>query len=231
MPELKKVLIVNPPADGIVFRDLYHTFTSKAAYVWEPADLLILSGSLGRAYHVTLRDCVGGGMDADGLMASLADHARFDLIVSLVGSLTLDTDVAILGRLRQRFTGARVVTVGDFVREKGAQFLRDYPVADACLLDITTDNLVEVLTGWDTLEGPQDNFVIRMKHPLPDGFVHQLNEEFENLLDGGDITQVLEALPEEAGEFAELPRLVFAYDKKSAGRLRQLINRINDCEG
>jgi len=76
-----------------------------------------------------------------------------------------------------------------------------------------------------------DNFVIRMKSPLPEGFVQQLNEDFENLLDGGDITQVHSALPEEAGEFADLPRLVFAYDKKSAGKLRQLINRINDFEG
>jgi len=76
----------------------------------------------------------------------------------------------------------------------------------------------------------QDYFVIRMKSPLPEGFVHQLNDEFEALLAGGDIAQKLGALPEEAGECADLPRLVFAYDKKSAGRLRQLINRINDFD-
>ncbi|HRX86488.1 MAG TPA: LOG family protein [Phycisphaerae bacterium] len=76
----------------------------------------------------------------------------------------------------------------------------------------------------------QDNFVIRMKSPLPDGMVHQLNEEFEDLLQGGDIAQTMKALPEEGDEFVDLPRLVFAYDKKSAGRLRHLINTINDYE-
>ncbi|MCB9850706.1 MAG: LOG family protein [Phycisphaerales bacterium] len=76
----------------------------------------------------------------------------------------------------------------------------------------------------------QDDFVIRMKSPLPEAFVEQLNEEYEELMHGGTITQVQGALPEEAGEYADLPRLVFAYDKKSAGRLRQLINAINDHE-
>jgi hypothetical protein len=75
----------------------------------------------------------------------------------------------------------------------------------------------------------QDDLVIRMKSALPDGVVHQLNEEFEDLLQGGSIVQHPGALPEEAGEYADLPRLVFSYDKKSAGRLRMLINAINDA--
>ncbi len=77
----------------------------------------------------------------------------------------------------------------------------------------------------------QDDFVLRMKSPLPDGFVLELNESYEDLLKGGDIRQVHGALPEEAGEFAELSRLVFTYDKKSAGRLREMINAINDHPG
>lgn len=76
----------------------------------------------------------------------------------------------------------------------------------------------------------QDDFVIRMKSPLPEGLVDQLTDEYEDLLKGGDICQVAGALPEEAGEFADLPRLVFNYDKKSAGRLRQLINALNDAD-
>lgn len=73
-----------------------------------------------------------------------------------------------------------------------------------------------------------DELVLRIRSPLSEGFLAQLNEEFEHLLKGGDIRQSLGALPEEAGEFADLPRLVFNYDKKSAGRLRVLINAIND---
>ena len=73
-----------------------------------------------------------------------------------------------------------------------------------------------------------EELVIRMKSPVSAGFLDHLNEDFEDTLKGGDIRQVPAALPEEAGEFAELPRLVFAYDRKSTGRLRQLINAINE---
>jgi len=72
-----------------------------------------------------------------------------------------------------------------------------------------------------------DELVIRLKSPLSVDFLAQLNEDFEDLLKGGDIRQKDGALPEEAGEFPGLPRLVMSYDKKSAGRLRQMINAIN----
>ena len=75
-----------------------------------------------------------------------------------------------------------------------------------------------------------DELVLRMKSPLPDGFVDKLSDEFDGMLMGGGIRQTKGALPEEAGEFAELPRLVFSYDKKSAGRLRKLIDTINEYE-
>lgn len=73
-----------------------------------------------------------------------------------------------------------------------------------------------------------DELVIRMKSSLPTGMVDKLNDDYEDLLNGGDIRQVQGALPEEAGECADLNRLVFSYDRKSAGRLRQMINEIND---
>jgi uncharacterized protein (TIGR00730 family) len=76
-----------------------------------------------------------------------------------------------------------------------------------------------------------DELVIRMRAPLPAGFVDQLDEQFEDLLKGGDIRQVTEPLADEGGECPDLPRLIFNYDKKSAGRLRQLINAINAFEG
>jgi radical SAM superfamily enzyme YgiQ (UPF0313 family) len=161
MARLAKALIVNPPGDGIYFRDLYHTFSSKASYVWQPADLLILSGALGRAYHVTMRDCIGERMSADVLMDSLDDAGTFDVIVSLVGSITLASDVAVIERLKRRYPNAIIVAVGDFVREKGAQFLEECVSVDACLMDITADNLIDVLQNFNALDTAEDNFVIR----------------------------------------------------------------------
>jgi anaerobic magnesium-protoporphyrin IX monomethyl ester cyclase len=163
MARLAKALIVNPPADGIYFRDLYHTFSSKASYVWQPADLLILSGALGRAYHVMMRDCIGERMSANALVNSLDGAGAFDVIVFLVGSITLASDMAAIERLRRRDPHAIIIAVGDFVREKGAQFLEECPSIDACLMDITADNLLDVLQNFDALDAAKDNFVIRTR--------------------------------------------------------------------
>ncbi len=90
------------------------------------------------------------------------------------------------------------------------------------------DEILHFYRRYHSSRFVNEEFVIRMKSPLPAEMLDKLNDDYESLLNGGDIRQVDAALPEEAGEFADLPRLVFSYDKKSAGRLRQMINEIND---
>jgi len=75
-----------------------------------------------------------------------------------------------------------------------------------------------------------DRLVIRMKSPLPEGVIDRLNGEFPDIVAEDRIKQVYEALPEEDGELAGLPRLVFRFDRRSLGRLRFLINAVNDAE-
>jgi len=181
MATLKKVLLVNPPADGIYFRDLYHTFSSKASYVWQPADMLILSGGLSRDFHITNRDCIGGKLSVSGLLQSLEGHSRFDYIVSMVGSVTLEGDVAALRALKSRFPETKVIVIGDLVREKGKTFLEEYDVVDACLLDFATDNLNEVLRNWDGIDSPRANFVIRKNGEILEGNLRRAKGMFEIL--------------------------------------------------
>ncbi len=108
---------------------------------------------------------------------------------------------------------------------------------DMYLFHLTDDaedavrEIVQYYRRYHSSRFVNDELVIRMKTPLPDGFVAELSEQFDDMLMGGDIRQATGALPEEAGEYAELPRLVFSYDKKSAGRLRLLINAINAYDG
>ncbi|HUU82249.1 MAG TPA: LOG family protein [Phycisphaerae bacterium] len=76
----------------------------------------------------------------------------------------------------------------------------------------------------------RNDLVLRMKSPLPDLTVTRLNDEFGDIVASGAIRQTKGALPDEEGEYAELPRLVFHYNRASAGRLRLMINIINDAE-
>jgi hypothetical protein len=72
-----------------------------------------------------------------------------------------------------------------------------------------------------------DRLLLRLRH-APDGdTLERLNREFADLLVGGPIQLAPGALRQEAGEFEELPRLVFEFERRAVGRLRMLIDELN----
>ena len=75
-----------------------------------------------------------------------------------------------------------------------------------------------------------DCLVFRLNEPLPARTLAQINGEFSDILLHGSFEQRLSPLEEERGAHPGKPRLVFAFDRRSAGRLRLLIDRINADE-
>jgi hypothetical protein len=72
------------------------------------------------------------------------------------------------------------------------------------------------------------NLVLRLRHPLTTDQLALLDQEFADLLVDGHF-RLCGPLPEEQDtpELSALPRLVFHYNRRSAGRLRQLIDHLN----
>jgi uncharacterized protein (TIGR00730 family) len=70
--------------------------------------------------------------------------------------------------------------------------------------------------------------VIRLEKNLPDDAIEELNAQFSDVVSKGKIERTY-AFPEESNEpdLLKKPRLVFSYDHKSAGRLKQMIEQIN----
>ncbi|MFO0775619.1 MAG: LOG family protein [Nitrospiraceae bacterium] len=70
--------------------------------------------------------------------------------------------------------------------------------------------------------------VMRLKSGLSDAQLASVQERFRDLLQDGTFAQ-REAFAEESDEpeLQTLPRLVFAFNRRSAGRLRQLIDHLN----
>ncbi len=73
------------------------------------------------------------------------------------------------------------------------------------------------------------DLAIRVREPLSPAALRALAGDFRDLLAGGGMTQTA-ALPEEAEEpeIAGLSRIVFRFNQRSFGRLRQLIDRLNE---
>ncbi|HET8580258.1 MAG TPA: LOG family protein [Nitrospiraceae bacterium] len=82
--------------------------------------------------------------------------------------------------------------------------------------------------NYHSLRFVDRQLAMRIKHQLSDDQLATINQEFSDLLVEGSFEQ-RGPLPEELDEPAlkDLPRLVFLFNRRSAGRLRQLIDQIN----
>jgi uncharacterized protein (TIGR00730 family) len=74
------------------------------------------------------------------------------------------------------------------------------------------------------------DLVLRLKHELPGPLLERIRRDFADILAGGTFEQTA-ALPAEANDahVANLPRLRFRFDRRSLGRLRQMIDLINQA--
>jgi uncharacterized protein (TIGR00730 family) len=76
----------------------------------------------------------------------------------------------------------------------------------------------------------EDRLVIRLNQPISPDQIERLNSEFQDILREGKIEASQALAPElREKELVHLPRLVFKFNRKSQGRLRQLINAINQA--
>jgi uncharacterized protein (TIGR00730 family) len=83
--------------------------------------------------------------------------------------------------------------------------------------------------NYHSIRSVHRSIVIRLRHRLTPNQVERINDEFGDLLQQGSFEGRTEPLPEELDDPAlkDLPRLVFPANRRSASRLRQLIDHLN----
>ncbi|MEO5657423.1 MAG: LOG family protein [Nitrospiria bacterium] len=122
-------------------------------------------------------------------------------------------------------------------REYNVQHLlkRNLISAEDLHLFIITDHpetaVKEILTFYKNYHSSRyvhGRLVFRLNRPVPDALLDAINHDFADLVSQGKIEQG-PALPEERNEheLVNLPRLMFWFNRKNSGRLRQLIDAIN----
>ncbi len=96
-------------------------------------------------------------------------------------------------------------------------------------LDTAINETLDFYRVYHSMRYVGDMLVLRVTSRLTEEDVDSLNSSFSDILVEGTIDQV-DALPEEANEpeLAKLPRLRLHFDRKQLGRLRMLINAINE---
>jgi hypothetical protein len=91
------------------------------------------------------------------------------------------------------------------------------------------DWIASYYATYHSMRQVQNRLVIRLQKELTDSQVATLNENFKDLIRSGEIYKT-PALPEESDEpdLLSKPRIAFSYNRKSAGRLNEMILMINE---
>lgn len=102
-----------------------------------------------------------------------------------------------------------------------------YKIVDS--VEAAVEETIHFYRVYHSMRYVGDTLVLRVSESLSDEDIAHLNDNFSDILTEGKIEQV-SALPEEANEpeLSELSRIKLRFDRKHLGRLRMLINAIND---
>jgi hypothetical protein len=169
-----------------------------------------------------------------------------DAVVCLPGGFgTLDEAMEVITLLQ---TGKRDMIPVVLLDKPGGtywqtlnHFISDHLLAGGMIseadlsLFLTTDNCDEAVDEclrffrvYHSMRYVRDKLVFRLNEELHPLLLRDINQHFSDLLNSGEFTQ-RGVLSEEKDEkdLADLPRLVFRFNRRDLGRLRQLIDCIN----
>lgn len=102
-----------------------------------------------------------------------------------------------------------------------------FKIADS--VEAARTEILKFYSVYDSMRYIRDDLVLRLSRPISDRSLESLNSTFADLLIDGTIDRTV-AHPYEADEvhLAEFLRLKLRFNRRDAGRLRQLIDAIND---
>jgi len=96
-------------------------------------------------------------------------------------------------------------------------------------VDAAVEELVRFYRVYHSQRFVDGLLVLRLNSEVPDELLTELTEEFSDIIRFGAIEAIPPTQEEvETDDFIELPRIAFDFDRHGYGRLRALIDRLND---
>jgi uncharacterized protein (TIGR00730 family) len=168
-----------------------------------------------------------------------------DAVCLLPGGFgTLDEGLEVLTLLQ---TGKRDVVPVVFLDEPGGTFWSEFQsfVKDRLLgaglispedlslymltdsVDAAVAEILQFFKVYQSMRFVKNKLVLRLKEAPGGELLEAINSQFADILSGGEFTVAGPLAGEDEPELAALPRLVFRFNRRSLGRLRQLIDVLN----
>lgn len=141
----KKVLLLSPPGTMPYIRDYYCSKVAKGNYIYQPTDLVILSGRVAERYDAVVLDAMVDGMSESSCMAKI-EEINPNAVIALAGAVSWKEDAHILEQIKIK-RNIPIIVTGDLFLENGEGILNEYPFIDAIILDFTTADVIYYLNG------------------------------------------------------------------------------------
>lgn len=139
MSNKRNILFLNPPGSKIYIRDYYCSKVSKAYYLPQPVDLLIQTAFFNsEEYNLKVIDGIAEKRSSSEVIQAAKDFNP-DLIIGLLGSVSLDEDLPFYEALRQALPNAKIACSGDALLEKLEEKISTYDWLDAVITNFYTN--------------------------------------------------------------------------------------------
>jgi anaerobic magnesium-protoporphyrin IX monomethyl ester cyclase len=167
-----KVMLLNPPAKELYLRDMYSSTKSKWGYSWPPADILMLSGVVGKEHEIQLLDANILGLSFEEALEKI--DADIGAVIFMTGSSSLTNDLDFIRQVKKVHPSAKAIGTGGCLLHNSEYFLEKYPVIDAILYNFITYDILDYLSSKEKVDNviykKTDGEIIKGEIKLPSYF-------------------------------------------------------------
>ncbi|MFC1850839.1 B12-binding domain-containing radical SAM protein [candidate division CSSED10-310 bacterium] len=166
-----RILLLNPPGSRRYLRDYYCSHVSKGRYVWQPIDLLILSGHLAENHDVIVIDAIAENLSVQKTYRAITLWQP-EVIIFLTGSVSWLEDLAFFHQLPEA-AARKLFAIGDLPLFEPQLLFEQCLILDGILFDFISAAVLHMVQGDKEQEGkgyiyrdyPPDREYIRFPSP------------------------------------------------------------------
>jgi radical SAM superfamily enzyme YgiQ (UPF0313 family) len=147
-----KILLLNPPGNKSYVRSYYCGSSAKSGYLFQPLDLLVLSGFLSVWHEVVVLDCIAERIEP-GRALNRIKEINPDLIVALVSIVSWKQDECFLSKIKDIIPRVKLIANGDVFFSDAENLMQDRKFIDGVIFDFANSDINHFLAAeFDKIE-------------------------------------------------------------------------------
>ena len=129
-----KILLLNPPGNKSYVRSYYCGSSAKSGYLFQPLDLLVLSGFLSVQHEVMVLDCIAERSESETALNRIKE-INPDLIVALVSIVSWKQDEVFLSKIKDILPSVKLIANGDVFFSGAENLMQTHNFIDGIIFD------------------------------------------------------------------------------------------------